>query len=74
MKREMKMANKAKKVANKARPVEMQIDLAQFHRISEYSSITGVPIDAAIGEALSDFIECCISVRLESVEARLNKA
>jgi hypothetical protein len=59
-------------MANKTKTV--QVDPDQFQRINEYSKITGVPIEAAVREAFSDFIECCISSRLESIAARLNKA
>jgi hypothetical protein len=48
------------------------VDPDQFQRINEYSKITGV--EAAVREVFSDFIECCISSRLESIAARLHKA
>jgi hypothetical protein len=59
------MANKAKKV---------QVDPDQFQHLKQYSNIIGVPMESAVREALSDFIECCISARLESIQARLHKA
>jgi hypothetical protein len=49
-----------------------KVDPDQFQRINEYSKITGV--EAAVREVFSDFIECCISSRLESIAARLHKA
>jgi hypothetical protein len=65
MRKEKNMANKAKTVP---------VDPDQFQHLKEYSNITGVPVESAVHEALSDFIECCVSTRLESIAARLHKA
>jgi len=65
MRKEKNMANKAKTVL---------VDPDQFQRINEYSKITGVPIEAAVREAFSDFIECCVSTRLESFQRKIHEA
>ena len=57
---------------NKSKAVK--IDPGQFQRIDDYSRIMGVPFDAAIREALSDFIECCVSARLESFQRKIHEA
>jgi len=59
-------------MANKTKTV--QVDPDQFQRLKEYSNITGVPIEAAVREAFSDFIECCISSRLESFQRKIHEA
>jgi hypothetical protein len=49
-----------------------KVDPDQFQRINEYSKITGV--EAAVREVFSDFIECCVSTRLESFQRKIHEA
>ncbi len=58
----------------KNKPKTARIDPDQFQRIDDYSRVMGVPFDAAIREALSDFIECCVSARLESFQRKIHEA
>jgi hypothetical protein len=44
-----------KSMANKASKT-VEIDVDQFQHVKEYSNITGVPMESAVREALSDFI------------------
>lgn len=46
----------------------------EYQEFKRYEQIRGIPIDTAIGEALSDYIECCIKTRLEGIQAKLHLA
>ena len=59
-------------MANATRLV--QIDPEQYNQLKAYCDIKGIQIEEAVREALADFIECCISSRLESIQARLHTA
>lgn len=59
----------AKKMDNTVR-----IDPDQFKRLIDYRNVLGVSVENAVHEALSDFIECCVSTRLESYQRKIHEA
>ena len=52
----------------------VQIDPDQHQRLKDYAAVMGIPIDGAVYEALADFIECCVSTRLESYQRKIHEA
>jgi hypothetical protein len=43
------------------------VSRAQHDSLLNYETLTGVSIKRSVAEALNDFIECCISTRIESI-------
>ncbi len=39
----------------------------RYQSLQTYAAVTRTSIEDAVDEALSDFIECCVSTRLESI-------
>ncbi len=52
----------------------VKLDPAQHKRLMEYQSVIGRSVESSIYEALSDFIECCVSTRLESYQRKIHQA
>jgi hypothetical protein len=52
----------------------VKINPKQYQDLAEFSSLSGVPIEESVRETLSDFIECCVSVRTESIAKRSGQA
>lgn len=46
-------------------PDRKQIQLGLMKQICAYSQETGVPIDDCVNEALEEWVECCMTSRLE---------
>jgi len=47
--------------------------LDQFKRLQDYATVLGTTVDIAVYEAVSDFIECCVSTRLESYQGKIHE-
>jgi hypothetical protein len=47
--------------------------LDQFERLQDYATVLGTTVDIAVYEAVSDFIECCVSTRLESYQRKIHE-
>ena len=52
----------------------VRIALDQFERLIDYRGVLGVSVEDAVHEALSDFIECCVSTRRESYQRKIHEA
>jgi len=52
----------------------VKIDPRHYQDLAEYSSLSGVPIEESVRETISDFIECCVSTRTESIAKRSGQA
>jgi hypothetical protein len=47
---------------------------AQHKSLKDYEAVVGQSLDSTVHEALSDFIECCVSTRLECYQRRIHHA
>lgn len=50
------------------------IDPQQYKELSEYSQLSGTPVDDLVYEALYEFIECAISARTEALARKTAQA
>jgi hypothetical protein len=39
----------------------------------DYATVLGTTVEIAVYEAVSDFIECCVSTRLESYQRKIHE-
>jgi hypothetical protein len=44
----------------------VKLNPVQFKKLKDYEVVLGTSVENAVHEAVSDFIECCVSTRLES--------
>jgi hypothetical protein len=54
--------------------MKYSIDTAQLAAMQDFQSITGVPIEKQIFEAIADHIECCLSSRVEALAEKTAQA
>lgn len=61
---------------NAGKPTDCTVKLNpdKFKRLQDYATIMGTSVNAAVDEALDDFIECCVSTRLESYQRKIHAA
>jgi hypothetical protein len=52
----------------------VKMNPAQFKKLKDYEAVLGASVDSAVYEVLSDFIECCVSVRMESYQRKIHTA
>ena len=52
----------------------VKLDPVQFKKLKDYEAVVGASVESAVYEALSDFIDCCVSTRLESYQKKINIA
>lgn len=54
--------------------IQRALKKSHHQSLVEFSALSGVPIEALLDEAIDDFIECCISVRTETIAERAASA
>jgi hypothetical protein len=52
----------------------VKINPAQYKRLKDYEAVLGDSVENAVYEAVPDFIECCVSTRLESYQRKIHEA
>jgi hypothetical protein len=52
----------------------VRIHPVQFKRLQDYAEVLGTTVNTAVYEALDDFIECCVSTRLEMYQRKIHEA
>ena len=52
----------------------VKLNPAHFRKLKDYEAVLGTSVENAVYEAVSDFIECCVSTRLESFQRKIRKA
>jgi len=52
----------------------LKLNPDQFKRLQDYATVLGTTVDIAIYEAVDDFIQCCVTTRLESYQRKIHKA
>jgi hypothetical protein len=48
----------------------VKLNPVQFKKLKDYEVVLGTSVENAVHEAVSDFIECCVSTRLESFRGK----
>ena len=52
----------------------VSLNPAQYQKLKDYEGVLGQSVESSVYEALSDFIECCVSTRLESYQRKIHEA
>ena len=67
-------ATQREKTMAKKMDTTVKLHPAQYKRLKDYEAVLGHSVDSAVYEALSDFMECCVSTRLESYQRKTHVA